>query len=106
MLFYFQTKRTGVNKVKTLIMLVGGAELHGIKPEVRTDNLEEVVKYIESISVLELKQLVRALEQRVGVTSGELMPIPKKKRRAAVKVLGGKYRPPVTAKKGPRLAPK
>jgi large subunit ribosomal protein L7/L12 len=31
--------------------------------------MEEVVKYIESISVLELSQLVKALEQRLGVTA-------------------------------------
>lgn len=35
--------------------------------------IEEVVKYIESISVLELSQLVKALEQRLGVTAAAPM---------------------------------
>ncbi|MEI6148535.1 MAG: 50S ribosomal protein L7/L12 [bacterium] len=35
--------------------------------------MEEVVKYIESISVLELSQLVKALEQRLGVTAAAPM---------------------------------
>jgi large subunit ribosomal protein L7/L12 len=35
--------------------------------------MEEVVKYIESISVLELSQLVKALEQRLGVTASAPM---------------------------------
>ena len=35
--------------------------------------MEEVVKYIESISVLELSQLVKALEQRLGVSAAAPM---------------------------------
>lgn len=37
--------------------------------------MEEVVKYIESISVLELSQLVKALEQRLGVTAAAPMAV-------------------------------
>ncbi len=35
--------------------------------------MEEIVKYIESISVLELSQLVKALEQRLGVSAAAPM---------------------------------
>ena len=35
--------------------------------------MEEIVKYIEGISVLELSQLVKALEQRLGVTAAAPM---------------------------------
>lgn len=37
--------------------------------------MEEIVKYIEGISVLELSQLVKALEQRLGVTAAAPMAV-------------------------------
>ena len=38
-------------------------------------NQQQVVDYIKGISVLELSQLVKALEQELGVSAGAAMPM-------------------------------
>lgn len=55
--------------------------------------MEEVVKYIESISVLELSQLVKALEQRLGVSAAAPMAV-----MAAGGAAGGAAAAPVEEK--------
>lgn len=47
---------------------------HTMSEEIKLEGkMEEIVKYIESISVLELSQLVKALEQRLGVSAAAPM---------------------------------
>ena len=57
-------------------------------------NQQQVVDYIKGISVLELSQLVKALEKELGVSAAAAMPMamPARRRR------GGAARPPAEEK--------